>query len=158
MSEQETINAILTQNPITVEPQSRGEKILRNIVNGEGTEGLEYPQNRGEAYLYRIAKNGEIPHMTLDYSQVIGTDPLKVQLTDEQYESVAEAPFVDVDSSALGIYGMSIFTHTASAIDTKIVFYSIAYGMNQDDSIAFGGSSLCVIDKETKILTFSMGR
>ena len=103
MSERETINEILTQNPITVEPASRNEKILRNIVNRDGTTVLDTPHSREEAYLYRIAENGTLPHMVFEPSKVIGTSPLKVQLTDEQYEAVAEAPLVDVDSSALGL-------------------------------------------------------
>ena len=55
---EELLQALLTGESIDIEPESRVEAILKNIIEGKGVEGLPEPQSRTESYLMAIAEKG----------------------------------------------------------------------------------------------------
>lgn len=55
---EELLQALLNGESVDIEPESRIEMILKNIIEGKGVEGLPEPQSRTESYLMALAEKG----------------------------------------------------------------------------------------------------
>ena len=97
-----------------------------------------------------------IPKLTFTSEQIISQEPLKLQLTSEHYNLIANSLFIELDASILGFYGRALMTQAPSSAEDAIIFTSPSFTFSSS-GIEDIGVGLFVVDKYSYVATFSIG-
>lgn len=109
----------------------------------------------GLGELIDILKNelggSSVPTITIALSQVVGQDPLQIQLTQAQYDALASSQVAVVDATALQIdWLISIFKMSEN--DSFLNFRATVYNWSGGE-VAYNEAYAFNVDRSTKIFT-----
>lgn len=96
--------------------------------------------------------SSSVPTITIALNQVVGQNPLQIQLTQAQYEAFDTNFSVLVDATALGV-GWIVGTTKLSYDSGTLNYATTVYNWNTDSVVSDSDAYLFNINRSTKILT-----
>lgn len=125
------------------------------IVGGTNGEANRLPKGTAGQVLKATASGvewaNEIPTVAIALTQVISQDPLEVQLTNEQYNIVANNKQVIIDTSALGAEPSTVWTKVLEDSGGNYTL-AIPFNIHAEDPM----TAKIEIDGSTKVATLYM--